>query len=86
MLLLLTHALQDPVSEDIWRQRVDGVCDLLPALRALKHLPLVINILEALSTECVLTGEHLVQVTQLLQADGALQQLRQVHSDHLLIS
>ena len=28
----------------------------------------------------MLTGEHLVQVTQLLQADGALQEVRQVHT------
>ena len=41
--------------------------------------------LEALGAECVLTGEHLVQVTQLLQADGALQEVRQVHALELLI-
>ena len=35
-----------PVGKDVWRQRVDGVCDLLPALWALEHLPLVVNILK----------------------------------------
>ena len=41
--------------------------------------------LEALGAECVLTGEHLVQVTQLLQADRALKEVRQVHALELLI-
>ena len=35
--------------------------------------------LEALGAEGVLTGQDLVQVTQLLQADGALKEVRQVH-------
>ena len=47
---------------------------------------LTLSHLEALGAECVLTWEHLVLVTQLLQADGALQQFRQVHSAHLLIA
>ena len=35
--------------------------------------------LEALGAEGVLAGQNLVVPTELLQADGALQQVRQVH-------